>query len=429
MDVYCLACFDNRRIHRLQEIQKQKAEMIEDYFRLAFKGIARRKLRSWLTLIGIFIGITAVVSLITLSQAMQDAITGQFEKLGSNRVMITPGGKSYGPTAGSVMTAKFYDNDVDAVRKVKGVDDVLAPLIRTAQVEFKGEIKAIMAFAYPTGAEFIRLLEKNGFIELEQGRMFRTSDRYTAIMGYTNAHDDFDKDVKSGDKIKINGYDFQVIGIREKSGTFQDIAMGIPLDAGREIFDEKEEVSSIFAIIKDGYDAGKVAEDIKKELRKERNVEEGEEDFTVNSPQALLVSVTMINDVVKAVLIGIAAVSILVGGIGIMNTMYTSVAERTKEIGIMKATGARNSSIMMLFLFESGLLGLIGGVFGLLAGYGISILAGKIAMDAAGIEVSVAVTWGMVIGALAFSFVLGALSGMMPARKASRLQPVEALRR
>lgn len=403
--------------------------MIEDYFRLAFKGIARRKLRSWLTLIGIFIGITAVVSLITLSQAMQDAINSQFEKLGSNRVMITPGGKSYGPTAGSVMTAKFYEKDVDAVKRVRGVDDVLAPLIRTATVEFRGEKKPIMTFSYPTGTNFIRLLEKNGFVELEQGRMFRPSDRYVAIFGYNNAYNDFDKDVKEGDRIKVNGYDFQVIGIREKSGTFQDIAMGIPLDTGREIFNEKEEISSIFAIIKQGYDTGKVADDIKKELRKERNVEKGEEDFTVNSPQKLLESVNVITDVVKAVLIGIAAVSILVGGIGIMNTMYTSVAERTKEIGIMKATGARNSSIMMLFLFESGLLGLIGGVFGLAAGYGISMVASKIAMDAAGIAVNVAVTLEMVIGSLAFSFIIGALSGVFPARKASKLQPVEALRR
>ncbi|MFH1065005.1 MAG: ABC transporter permease [Nanoarchaeota archaeon] len=403
--------------------------MIEDYFRLAFKGIARRRLRSWLTLIGIFIGITAVVSLITLSQAMQDTITGQFEKLGSNRVMITPGGKSFGPTAGSITTAKFSDKDADIVRKVMGVDDALGPLIRTSRVEFRGETKALMTFAYPTSSNAIRILERNGVIDIEDGRMFRPSDRYAAILGYNNAYDSFDKDVKEGDKLKIEGNEFEVIGIREKTGTFQDIAVGIPLDVGREIFNEKEEVSAIFAIIKPGYDTGAVAEDIKKALRKHRNVEEGEEDFTINSPQKLLESVTVITDVVKAVLIGIAAVSILVGGIGIMNTMYTSVAERTKEIGIMKATGARNSSIMLLFLAESGMLGLIGGVFGLFAGYGISMAAGKIAMDAAGIEVNVAVTWGMVIGALAFSFVLGAVSGMMPARKASKLQPVEALRR
>lgn len=403
--------------------------MIADYFRLAFNSIARRKLRSWLTLIGIFIGITAVVSLITLSQAMQDTIAGQFSKLGSNRVMITPGGKSFGPAAGAVMTAKFFDEDADAVRKVRGVGEVLAPLTRTAQVEFRGETKAIMTFAYPTSASFIRVLEKNGFVDIEDGRMFRPSDRHAAILGYNNAYDDFDREIKEGDKVKIEGNEFEVIGIREKTGTFQDIAMGIPLDIGREIFDEKEEVSSIFAIIKDGYDTGEVAEDIKKALRKHRNVDEGEEDFTVNSPEMLLESVTMITDVVKAVLIGIAAVSILVGGIGIMNTMYTSAAERTKEIGIMKATGARNSAIMMLFLVESGMLGLIGGVFGLFAGCGISFAAGRIAMEAAGIDVAVAAAPAMVVGALGFSFVIGALSGVFPARKASKLQPVEALRR
>ena len=115
--------------------------MIADYFSLAVKGITRRKLRSWLTLIGIFIGITAVVSLITLSQAMQDAVTGEFSKLGTNRIMISPGGKSFGPTAGSITNAKFFDKDVETVRQVRGVDEVMGPLIRTATVEFRDEKK------------------------------------------------------------------------------------------------------------------------------------------------------------------------------------------------------------------------------------------------------------------------------------------------
>ena len=138
---------------------------------------------------------------------------------------------------------------------------------------------------------------------------------------------------------------------------------------------------------------------------------------------------TSITDAIKAVLIGIAAISIIVGGIGITNTMYTSVAERTREIGIMKATGARNSSILTLFLIESGLLGLIGGVFGLLAGYGISLVASYAAMQAAGIEINAALSLAMIIGSLLFSFTIGAVSGITPARAAAKLQPVEALRK
>ena len=403
--------------------------MIADYFSLAVKGITRRKLRSWLTLIGIFIGITAVVSLITLSQAMQDAVTGEFSKLGTNRIMISPGGKSFGPTAGSITNAKFFDKDVETVRQVRGVDEVMGPLIRTATVEFRDEKKAIMAFSYPTDAGFIRILEKQGFIDIEDGRMFKPSDKYVAILSYSNAYDIFEKDITVGDKIKLNNYDFEVIGIRKKTSSLQEMAMGIPLETGREIFGEKEEVSSIFAIIKEGFDTGIVADDIKKELRKERNVEEGEEDFTVNNPATLMETFTSITDAIKAVLIGIAAISIIVGGIGITNTMYTSVAERTREIGIMKATGARNSSILTLFLIESGLLGLIGGVFGLLAGYGISLVASYAAMQAAGIEINAALSLAMIIGSLLFSFTIGAVSGITPARAAAKLQPVEALRK
>jgi putative ABC transport system permease protein len=403
--------------------------MIADYFSLAVKGITRRKLRSWLTLIGIFIGITAVVSLITLSQAMQDAVTGEFSKLGTNRIMVSPGGKSFGPTAGSITNAKFFDKDVETVRKVRGVDEVMGPLIRTANVEFRNEKKAIMAFSYPTDAGFIRVLEKQGFIDIEDGRMFKPSDKYVAILSYSNAYDIFEKDIKVGDKIKLNNYDFEVIGIRKKTSSLQEMAMGIPLETGREIFGEKEEVSSIFAIIKEGFDTSLVADDIKKELGKERNVEEGEEDFIVNNPAKLMETFTSITDAIKAVLIGIAAISIIVGGIGITNTMYTSVAERTREIGIMKATGARNSSILTLFLIESGLLGLIGGVFGLLAGYGISLVASYAAMQSAGIELNAALSLSMIIGSLLFSFTIGAVSGITPARAAAKLQPVEALRK
>ncbi|HII16048.1 MAG TPA: ABC transporter permease [Nanoarchaeota archaeon] len=403
--------------------------MIADYFRLAFGGIRHRRLRSWLTLIGIFIGITAVVSLITLSQGMQAAINSQFEKLGSNRVMITPGGKSFGPTSSSLVNAELGDPDLRAVKNVRGVEDVMGPLIKTAKVTFKGETKYVMLFAYPTSAEFIRLLLKNGFMEIDAGRMLKPSDREVAVLGSTVAYDTFNKDVKAGDKILIEDRAFGVIGVRKKSGTFSDMAMGIPLSVGRDMYNEPKEISTIFAIIKEGYQPEKVVEDIKKALRSERNVEEGQEDFTVSSPQNVIDTLSSITGIVSAVLIGIAAISLIVGGIGIMNTMYTSVVERTREIGIMKATGATNSAITMLFLVESGLLGLIGGALGLAAGLGISKIVSAVAMQMAGIELNIIVTFAMVFGALAFSFVIGAVSGILPARKASKLQPVEALRR
>jgi len=163
-------------------------------------------------------------------------------------------------------------------------------------------------------------------------------------------------------------------------------------------------------------------------MRRDHDVKEGEEDFTVTTSIQLIEGFNNILDVVQIVLIGIAAISLFVGGVGIMNTMYTSVLQRRKEIGVMKSIGATNTDILMIFLFESGILGIIGGVFGVI--FGLMLSKGvEIAASLAGVDILKAyVSIPLVIGALLFSFIIGALSGFMPAKQASKLQPVDALR-
>ncbi|MCK4491202.1 MAG: ABC transporter permease, partial [Candidatus Altiarchaeales archaeon] len=191
----------------------------------------------------------------------------------------------------------------------------------------------------------------------------------------------------------------------------------------------KDDYITIMARAKPNYDPEKVAEKIKEKLRKDRGLEKGEEDFMVLTMEQMKEAVGIVLDATQAVVVGIAFISLFVGGVGILNTMYTSVLERTKEIGVMKAVGARNSDIMLLFLIESGTVGLVGGLIGCLIGASISKGLEYIAvtqLDQTLIQASI--TPELIIGALLFSFIVGCISGVLPARQASKLKPVDALR-
>ena len=197
----------------------------------------------------------------------------------------------------------------------------------------------------------------------------------------------------------------------------------------RGLLDIPDEESYIMIKTAAGFKPEDVAERIKRELRQARGEKEGEETFRVQTAEQILESFQSIFGIVQAVLVGIASISLLVGGIGIMNTMYTSVLERTKEIGAMKAIGAKNSQILILFLFESGLLGLIGGAIGVGIGIGLAKSAEFITSNFLGTNLLQASLNPLIIfGALTFSFIVGSLSGILPAMQASLLKPADALR-
>ena len=197
----------------------------------------------------------------------------------------------------------------------------------------------------------------------------------------------------------------------------------------KEIYNIEDEESQIYVKVADVNEIDRVKADIERALRKERNEDEGKETFQVTTSEQFLEAFINIFGVVQAVLVGIAAISLLVGGIGIANTMYTSVLERTKEIGTMKAVGAKNSDILILFLIESGMLGLIGGVIGIGVGLGLSKTAEYIATAQLGTNLlQASIDPVLILGALAFSFLIGTASGVFPAMQAAKLKPVDALR-
>jgi putative ABC transport system permease protein len=405
--------------------------MIKDYFKLALKSIIKRKLRSWLTVIGIFIGIATVVALIAVGQGMEKAITQQFEELGTDKIVITAGGDAAGSAfaAGLASNPITYD-DLDVVNDVRGVDVAAGMVSRIASVEFDGETKTTWVNGFPTD-ETAKVVEDIQSFEILEGRNLEAGDDYVAVIGYNLYMEEFfEKNIETRDKLYIEGEKFKVIGIVDKIGNAQDdTQIMIPIDTSKELFDTGDEIYGIMVKINEGEEPSVVAERIEDELRDFRDEEEGAESFQVQTFEQILEQVGAVLGIISAVLIGIAAISLLVGGIGIMNTMYTAVLERTKEIGVMKSIGGTNKDIMLIFLIESGLYGLVGGGVGVIVGGGLSIIVAKIAGAALGIDYfQAAITWWLVLGALGFSFVVGVVSGVFPAKQASKMQPVDALR-
>ena len=329
--------------------------MIRDLFTLSVNNLRRRKLRSWLTMIGIFIGIAAVVSLISLGQGLQDFINVQFEQLGGDKIIIMP--KGMGPPGSAVSESLMLTSkDLEVIKNVRGVEWVSGYLVKQGQADFKGEKGT--GFATGIEAEDLERLMEFGGMEIVDGRSLKDGDKYKVVVGYNHIFGDiWKKKMDIGSTIEIENVEFKVIGVVSKIGNpIDDGLLYITKDVLKEVLGVEDEESQILVKTASGFDPEEVAENIERRLRNFRNEKEDEETFIVQTSGQLLESFSSIFNVVQAVLVGIAGISLLVGGIGIMNTMYTSVLERTKEIGTMKAIGAKNSHVMMIFLFESGLL-------------------------------------------------------------------------
>lgn len=404
--------------------------MIQDYFKLAYRSAKHRKLRSWLTMLGIFIGIAAVVALISLSQGLQTAVSQQFVKLGSDKLIVQAAGSGFGPP-GTAVSIPLTTKDKETIEKVPGVELVVGRMIRIVQLEFDKEVKYSYAASIPDDSKESNLIiESNNYI-IEEGRLLQKGDKYQVLIGHSFSDDFFDHKINLRNKILIQGQEFKVAGILKKSGNpQQDSTFVVPEDALREILSVPEDYDLLVAKVQSGESMAIVTENIKKDLRNLRDVDKGKEDFTVQTPESLIATLNSILMIIEAVLVGIAAISLLVGGIGIMNTMYTAVLERTKEIGIMKAIGATNKEIMLLFLIESGLLGLIGGIIGVLLGFSISKSVELIAFQIYESPLIQAdFNFWLLFGSLMFAFLVGSFSGWFPARQAAKLNPIDALRK
>ncbi len=402
--------------------------MILDYFKLAVGSLAKRKTRTYLTMIGIFIGIAAVVSLIGLGEGLRLAITGQFGFLGTDVLTVQASGMGMGPP-GTDSPNPLTNDLSEKIEKVSGVEAAIDRYIKTGTLEFKDTQGIGMAMSMPSG-DNRKIVEKMLNIkEAEEGRLLKEGDKRKVLLG-SNFKDEKSFGIQAGDRILIKDIVYEVVGIMKKKGNFMlDGAVVINEETLLDDFGDDGTVSVIGVKVKDEKKIDKVKEDIEKLLRKERDVKIGEEDFSVESPQKMLETLDSTLFAVNLFVIIIASISLVVGGIGIMNTMYTAVLERTKEIGILKSIGAKNSTIFILFFIESGLLGLVGGIVGVILGmifaYGLAAI-GRMALGANLIQAHVSLA--LILMALAFSFIVGLWAGVLPAYRASKKNPVDSLR-
>ncbi len=402
---------------------------MKEYFLFSVNNIRSRKLRSWLTIIGIVIGIAAVVALISLGEGLRTAITSQFSTLGTDYLTVTASG-GFGPP-GTGVVDPLTNKELDAIKRTSGVEGAAGRLLQASKITFNKKISFGYIVSMPAGEDG-KLLQRSMNLKAEKGRLLRDGEKDAVVVGHSySSTDQFGKPIVPGSKILIEDKEFTVVGVMEKKGSFQsDQAIIMDENQMRDLFQKSSDVYDIMAVkVADVNNIETVKIDIEKKLRRIRDVKEGEENFAVQTVASAIASLESILLSVQIFIYIIAGISLLVGGIGIMNTMYTAVVERTKDIGIMKSIGAKNNTIFWLFFIESGLIGAIGGLVGILLGVlGAESLAfiGRTILGSDLIRAGI--SFWLLGGALLFSLVIGSFFGTAPAVQASKLSPVEALR-
>ncbi len=389
-----------------------------EFLQIAYTNIKERKLRTALTVLGIVIAITTIFALISIGQGLENGVKDQFEKIGTNRLYVAAKGSGLGG-----LQVGLTNNDVETLESMSEFEWVNPYLQDRIAVEYNNEIKVMPIWGTVTD-NLDKRWEDVGFV-VEQGRLFRSGEKYSAILGYKAATDTFGRDIHINENIIIKGQRFKVVGIFEEIGNPEDdSAVELPIEILQELLNKKEEVTVIELIAKDT-DLEEIAKKATRSLERKR----GEDTIDIITPDQLLQQFSTILSIVNTILGAIAGISLVVGGIGIMNSIYTSVMERKKEIGIMKAIGARNRVILILFLTEAGIIGLLGGVIGIMLGYGIGKLA-QLGADMSGFKILVITADPLLICAsLAFAVIFGIFAGFLPAREAMKKQIVEVLRK
>jgi putative ABC transport system permease protein len=297
-----------------------------------------------------------------------------------------------------------------------------------------GEIKQYreIKYIYLIGFDPKGFILNTFTVDILEGRQLKKGETSKVVLGYNFLVPDkiFQEPQKVGDKIEINGKSFDIVGFYKEIGNpTDDSQIYLTYEGFDELYpDTKDQFSFVMLKAGTGEDPEELALKIKDKLRKYKDQEEGKEDFFVQTFTDVLSTFTNIISILNGVLILIAFVSLLVASVNIINTMYTAILERTKEIGIMKAIGARNQDILMIFLIESGFLGMIGGIIGVILGYLISTAGGSIAAASGFSSLRPKFPVLLTIGSILFAFFIGAVSGILPAIRASKLNPVDALR-
>jgi putative ABC transport system permease protein len=399
--------------------------MLYETFKLALQAISRNAMRSFLTVLGIIIGVGAVIAMVTIGNGTTAKVNADIAKLGSNMLFVRPG--QFGPGRASSEAPSFDMAVVNAIREqVSGLKAVAPSSSSSATVVYGSESRSSQITG--TSAEFLVARDW----PIVEGRSFNAGEmsggRAVCIIGETVHEKLFGSASPVGETIRVGTIPCEVIGLLEAKGQSgfgqdQDDVILMPLRTFQRRIAGDSDVGSIILSANDGVDTERVQAATELLLRERRKIGRGEEDdFSVHDMKEIAEAQTSTTSILTGLLGAVAGVSLLVGGIGIMNIMLVSVTERTREIGIRLAIGALERQVLMQFLVEAVVLSLFGGVVGILVGLGLAWLAS----GALGVPFTIDLT----IVAISFlvSAVIGIVFGYFPARRAARLDPIEALR-
>ncbi|HPS21605.1 MAG TPA: ABC transporter permease [Candidatus Paceibacterota bacterium] len=399
--------------------------MLKNFLFLNLKSIRYRPVRSWLTIIGIVIGIMLVVVILALGNGIQNTVKSTLQMFGSNLIVVMPG-KETNPLTSFFGGERFREKDLVALEKIPGVKFVALEDIATMNIEFDGEKKSTLIHSVQW-TWMRELLEESEGIKLEQGYWPQDLNASEVILGNKIASSLFKNPVKVGEDIIIKGKRMKVAGILSPIGEqMSDNIIFMPQSIFQSLTGKRSVAMSADVKVLPGADINLIAKQVKFELSKQDVVR----DFSVLTPEKTERIAGNVLSIIELVLVFIALISLIVGAVGIMNTMYTSVLERTKQIGIMKAIGATNDDVLSLFLLESGIIGLVGGILGIILGIGVAYLIGLYGNSAGikGLFSFASLDYFGLFVILFLTFVIGVVSGLMPAKRASKMEPADALR-
>ncbi len=399
--------------------------MLWETVRLAFTAIIRNKLRSFLTVLGVVIGVAAVIAMVTIGAGSSQQVTASVEALGSNVLIVRPGQRVMGPPTGAD-APKFRLKDAEAIAALPAVESV-APSVSSSQTVVAGSANAETQIL-GTNAAYLKVQNW----KLTSGRAFTEGEERAGtavcILGQTVRKTLFGNSDPVGQTLRIKGISCEVVGLltAKGAGTFgqdQDDVVMMPVRTVQRRLTGSDDVASLSVALRRSATSEQGISQITDLLRERRRIGLGEEDnFSVTDMKEISSMLSGVNTVLTSLLSAVAAVSLLVGGIGIMNIMLVSVTERTREIGIRLAIGATSAQVLQQFLVEAVVLSVIGGAIGIGAGLALAYV-GSVYMN-----IPFAPSPSVVALAFAFSALVGVIFGYFPARSAARLDPIEALR-
>lgn len=407
--------------------------------KISYKNLVAAKLRSFLTMLGIIIGVGSVILIMAIGQSAQELILDQVKGIGTNLIGVIPGASSGDtsppPAAMGISTTTFTYDDLEALRNGRNVPEVIdgaGYVLGSDTISYNGIDKALSFMG--TTASYINVETA----EVEKGRFFTKDEENNlsklVVLGSKTAEDLFGSDDPLGKTIKIKEQNFNVIGVFKKRGSSsfglagQDDSVFVPLKTGQKILLGINYLSVARLKVRSPELIPAAIANTKITLRERHHIKDpAKDDFSVRDQASALEMITNITNILRYFLLAIGTVSLIVGGVGIMNVMLIAVNQRVREVGLRKAVGARNSEIISQFLIESATISSLGGIIGIIMGIFLAFLA-SIIIQALGYFWPLIISPSSIFIAFGVSALIGILFGIYPARKASRISPMEALR-